>query len=104
LTGLALEELLAAEHRLFRVVDYGVIGKRIQALYDFTAQSLEEPRVTELVCDGIPAYVWPAAVRRTWLDGGTRVLPRLLAWATGAPRSTHPRDDVEDGPAAPTRR
>jgi hypothetical protein len=104
LTGLALEELLASEHRLFCAMDYGVIGKRIQALYDFTAQSLEEPRVTELVCDGIPAYVWPAAVRHTWLGGGTRMQPRLLAWATVAPRSTHPLGDVEDGPAAPTRR
>jgi hypothetical protein len=83
LTGLALEEMLAAEHRLFRAVDYGVIGTRLQALYDFAARSLGEPRVTELVRDGLPAYVWPAAEREAWLEGGSRALPRLLAWATG---------------------
>jgi hypothetical protein len=84
LTGLALEEVLAAEHRVFHAVDYGVIGARIQALYDFAAQSLEEPRVTELLQDGVPAYVWPHDEREPWLHGGTRALPRLLAWATGA--------------------
>ena len=84
LTGLALEEMLAAEHRVFRAVDYGVIGSRLEALYDFAARSLGEPRVTELVRDGVPAYVWPAAQRDAWLEGGTRALPRLFAWATGA--------------------
>jgi hypothetical protein len=84
LTGLALGEILASEHRLFRAVDYGVIGTRVEALYDFAAQSLGEPRVAEFLRDGVPAYVWPAAERDVWLDGGTRVLPRLLGWATRA--------------------
>jgi hypothetical protein len=84
LTGLVLEEVLAAEHRLFRAVDYGVIGARIEALYDFAARSLEEPRVAELLRDGVPAYAWPATERDAWLGGGTKAAPRLLAWATGA--------------------
>jgi hypothetical protein len=84
LRGLALEEVLAAEHRLFRAVDYGVIGTRIEALYEFAAESLEEPRVTELLRDGVPAYVWPDDEREAWLGGGARALPRLLAWATRA--------------------
>jgi hypothetical protein len=87
LTGLALEEVLAAEHRVFRALDYGVIGSRIQALYDFAARSLGEPRVAQLLRDGVPAYVWPAAERDAWLDGGTKAVPRLLAWATGARRA-----------------
>jgi hypothetical protein len=76
--------MLAAEHRLFRAVDYGVIGTRIEALYDFAARSLGDPRVMELLRDGVPAYAWPAAERDPWLHGGTGVLPRLLARATGA--------------------
>jgi hypothetical protein len=85
LTGLMLEEMLAAEHRLFRAVDYGVIGTRIEALYDFAAQSLGEPRVAGLLRDGLPAYAWPSAEREPWLGGGTTALARLLAWATGGP-------------------
>jgi hypothetical protein len=84
LRGLALEEILASEHRLFRAVDYGVIGTRIEALYDFAAGSLGEPRVRELLRDGVPAYVWPADQREPWLDAGTRMLPRLFGWATRA--------------------
>jgi hypothetical protein len=84
LTDLALKDILAAERRVFRAVDYGVIGTRIEALYDFAAQSLGEPRVTELLRNGVPAYVWPTVERDAWLDGGTRPLPRLFAWATRA--------------------
>jgi hypothetical protein len=84
LTGVALEDAVDTEHRLFRAVDYGVIGTRIEALYDFAAQSLGEPRVAALLRDGIPAYVWPAAERDVWLGGGRRRLPRLFAWATRA--------------------
>jgi hypothetical protein len=84
LTGLALDELLATEHSLFRAVDYGVIGTRIEALYDFAAESLGEPRVSELIRDGLPAYVWPPSEREPWLQGGTRRLSRVFAWATRA--------------------
>jgi len=87
LTGIALTEILAAEHRLFRAVDYGVIGTRIEALYDFAAQSLGEPRLTALLRDGVPAYAWPPDERDPWLHGGKRALPRLFGWATRARRS-----------------
>jgi hypothetical protein len=65
-----------------------VIGARIDALYGFAARSLGEPRVEGLVRDGAPAYVWPRDAREPWLDGGRRVLPRLLAWLTGGHRTT----------------
>lgn len=82
LTGLALDDALAAERRLFRAVDYGVIGTRLEALYDFAARSLGEPRVKELVRDGLPAYVWPIEEPDPWLGGETKTLARLLARAT----------------------
>ena len=84
LTGVALEDLLAAEHRLFRVVDYGIIGARIEALYAFAARSLQEPGIQNLLRDGVPAYVWPADAREPWLAGSKRIVPRMLARATGA--------------------
>jgi hypothetical protein len=84
LTGVSLDDIVAAEHRLFRSVDYGVIGARLDALYAFAARSLGEPRVEGLLRDGIPAYAWPSdAPREPWLGGGRRVVPRLFAWATG---------------------
>lgn len=82
LTGASLDDILAAEHRFLRSVDYGVIATRIDALYAFAARSLGEPRVESLVSDGVPAYAWPTDVRAPWLESGRRVLPRLLAWAT----------------------
>ena len=90
LTGVSLDDIIAAEHRFFRPVDYGVIGKRLDELYAFAARSLDEPRVERLLSDGIPAYAWPSDAREPWLDTGRRVLPRLLAWATGVNR-TAPR-------------
>ena len=86
-TGVSLDDVIAAEHRFFRPVDYGVIGKRLEALYAFAARSLDEPRVERLLRDGIPAYAWPSNAREPWLDTGRRVLPRLFAWATGVNRT-----------------
>jgi hypothetical protein len=87
LSGVNLNDIIAAEHRFFRPVDYGVIGKRLDELYAFAARSLDEPRVEGLLCDGVPAYAWPSDVREPWLDTGRRVLPRLFAWATGVNRT-----------------
>lgn len=60
------------------------VGTRLDALYEFAAVSLGEPRVAGLVCDGVPSYVWPSDAREAWLNHGRRALPRALAWATGA--------------------
>jgi hypothetical protein len=86
LAGVTLDEMIAGERRFFRSFDYGVIGGRLEALYEFAAESLGEPRIADLISDGVPAYVWPMDVREPWLDGGERLMPRLLAWATGVPR------------------
>jgi hypothetical protein len=90
LEGVSLDDIMAAHHRLFRPIDYGVIGKRLDRLYAFAARSLDEPRVERLLSGGIPAYAWPSDLREPWLDTGRRVLPRLFAWATGVNR-TAPR-------------
>jgi len=84
LTDLSVADLVAGQHRFFRYIDYGVIGARIDVLYAFAARSLGEPRVETLVTDGVPSYVWPSDAREPWSNGGKRVVPRLLARATGA--------------------
>ena len=87
LTGVSVDDLLAGEPRFFRSVDHAVIGARIDAVYKFAARSLSEPRLEGLVRDGVPAYAWPRDAREPWLNGGGRVLPGLLAWATGGRRT-----------------
>ncbi len=64
--GLEIEELINAENRLGRMMDYGVISVRMDALYASSARALDEPRLLELVIDGAPAYAWPADQRHVW--------------------------------------
>src|SRR4051812_20083320 len=82
LVGVSVRDLVAGERRFFRSLDHGVIGGRIAMLYSFAAQSLSEPRVEDLVRDGVPAYVWPSDATEPWLDAGHGAMARLLAWVT----------------------
>jgi hypothetical protein len=83
LEGLDLARMIDSENHLFRAVDYGIIGPRVDEVYDFAADALDEPRVRALVREGTPSYTWPADQRHHWLDGGTRLLPRVFARAIG---------------------
>jgi hypothetical protein len=85
LTGWRLEDLIAAEGRLARTLDYGLIAPRLIELYAFAAACLGEPRITALVRDGIPCYCWPVDERAPWLGGTTRRPARVLAEVTGRP-------------------
>ena len=49
-----------------RMLDYGVIVPRLQALYDWSARELAIPELRDLARDGNPAYAWPDADRRVW--------------------------------------
>jgi len=61
-----VEELVESENKVFRMVDYGVIAPRVDALYAASAQAIGEPRLLDLVRDGTPAYEWPAELRDVW--------------------------------------
>jgi hypothetical protein len=82
LTGWPLPELIRAEGRLARALDYGIISSRLAELYAFAARSLEEPQVGTFVSDGTPCYCWPAEERAPWLDGTTWPPARWAALAT----------------------
>jgi hypothetical protein len=77
-----LEAYLVAEHSIGQMLDYGVIGPRLQALYDWSAGELGLPGLRELVCDGSPIYVWPYADRHVWKQARESLPVRLLRLAT----------------------
>jgi hypothetical protein len=76
-----VEWYIADEQRLGRLLDYAVIAPRLQRLYEWSAETLGEPRLLELVRDGSPIYAWPYEQRHVWrirhLPFPGRVLARL---------------------------
>ena len=82
--ALDVEAYLAAEQRLGRLLDYGVIVPRLQRLYEWSADDLGEPGLLELVRDGIPVYAWPYERGAVWRSAAPPRAARLFAWATRA--------------------
>ena len=88
--GTGVEELIDSENRLGRMVDYGVIGARVEALYASSARALGEPRLLDLIVDGAPAYAWPADQRHVWKPQSQRRFTSLIEFLT-RPRDSHMR-------------
>jgi hypothetical protein len=61
-----VEWYIADERRLGRLLDYAVIVPRLQRLYEWSAEELDEPRLLGLVRDGSPIYTWPYEKRHVW--------------------------------------
>jgi hypothetical protein len=79
----SIDRILALENYGGRLIDYGVILPKMQALYDFAAADLAEPRLLGLVRNGFPVYAWPYEDRIAWTT--TRPLVRsVLSWLTSA--------------------
>jgi hypothetical protein len=77
LDGVTPAEVLAgARGRLARLVDGGLVGPRLDDLYDLAADALDLPAVRSLRAD-VPAYVLPQVDLRR--DGPVRLLTRLTA-------------------------
>jgi hypothetical protein len=79
-----VERYIVAEHRLGRILDYAVIVPRLQRLYEWSAQELDEPRLLELVRDGNPIYAWPFEQRHVWRNPNTPLAARILKRVTRA--------------------
>jgi hypothetical protein len=86
--GLEIEELINAENRLGRMMDYGVIGTRFDALYASSARALDEPRLLELVVDGAPAYAWPADQWHVWKPQSQGRFTSLIEFLTRPSQAT----------------
>jgi hypothetical protein len=78
---LDVESYIADEQRLGRLLDYAVIVPRLQRLYEWSAQDLDEPRLLELVRDGSPIYAWSFEQRHVWravtMPPAARVVERV---------------------------
>jgi hypothetical protein len=79
-----VEAYVVAENRLGRMLDYGVIAPRLQALYDWSARELAVPRLRELVRDGSPMYALSYADRHVWRQARESFPLRVLRLATSA--------------------
>ncbi len=82
--ALDVEGYIADEQRLGRVLDYAVIVPRLQRLYEWSAQDLDEPRLMELVRDGNPIYAWPFEERHVWRTPNMQLGARLVERVTRA--------------------
>jgi hypothetical protein len=80
-----LEMYLRNEHDLGRMLDYGVIGPRLQLLYDWSASELGIAGLRGLIRDGSPVYAWDYHDRDVWRQAREPLPVRLLRVAT-APR------------------
>jgi hypothetical protein len=82
LDGITLSEILDLENHAGRLIDYGVILPRAQALYDWAAADLAEPRLLGLVRDGLPAYAWTNGDRHPWTTTRAHRIRSALTWLT----------------------
>jgi hypothetical protein len=79
---LDLETTLKSEHGMGRMLDYGVIAPRLQALYDWSARELDVADLRGLIRDGSPIYAWSYADRGVWRQVPESLPVRLLRVAT----------------------
>ncbi|MEA2212765.1 MAG: hypothetical protein QOF83_2713 [Solirubrobacteraceae bacterium] len=77
-----LERYLRDEHGLGRLLDYAVIGPRLPHLYDWSAGELGHPGLSELICDGRPAYAWPRGDGDVWAEPALPPIAVALRRAT----------------------
>jgi hypothetical protein len=61
-----------------------VIAPRLQCLYEWSAEALDEPRLLELVREGNPIYAWPFEQRHVWRPSKMTFAGRVLERVTRA--------------------
>lgn len=83
-----------AENNLGRLLDYGVILPRLQRLYDWSAQELDQPALKDLVHDGVPSYLLASETVPLWRPVPTPPLVRVLARLTGARTSAQAQEGM----------
>jgi hypothetical protein len=79
-----VEWYVADEQRLGRLLDYAVIAPRLQDLYEWSAEELDEPRLLDLIRDGNPIYVWPFEERHVWRPRHVPLAAAVLEYLTRA--------------------
>jgi hypothetical protein len=84
LTGVTIDEILAAENAVGRLIDYGVLLPRAQALYEFVAEDLKEPALLDFILHGNLVYAWPYEDRAAWVSRRYVAATRFVARVTPA--------------------
>ena len=69
-----LDDYVAGEHTVGRLLDLGVIGPRLDQLYAWSAHELGIAELTDLVRDGTPAYAWDPEDSAPWTPPPTRLV------------------------------
>jgi hypothetical protein len=82
LEDVVIERFVEGENRLGRMLDYAVIAPRLQPLYAFSAAEVGEPRLLELIHEGVPVYAWPYEEREVWRASSEPRLARALSRVT----------------------
>jgi hypothetical protein len=86
-----LDDYIADEHTLGRLLDVGVIVPRLTELYRWSAGELRIPDVAELVHGATPTYAWDPDDREPWSPRPTRLV-RAARWALPSPsRAGYPQ-------------
>ena len=70
----ALDEYIANEHAVGRLLDLGVITPRLGELYQWSASELRIADLTGLTIGGIPAYAWDPEDRKPWAPPPKRIV------------------------------
>ena len=76
-----LDEYVAREHAVGRLLDLGVIVPRLPDLYAWAADELQIPELADLVSGSTPSYAWDPHDRALWAPPATfpvRVVRRLV--------------------------
>jgi len=84
LTDLTIDEILAGENFAGRLIDYGVMLPRVQAMYEFAAQDLNAPDLLDFISNGHLVYAWPYEDRDVWVARRSRALTALIARMTSS--------------------
>ena len=69
-----LDDYIADEHTIGRVLDLGVIAPRVTQLYSWSAEELGIPELAALVCGTTPNYAWDPDDRDPWTPPPTRLV------------------------------
>jgi hypothetical protein len=77
-----LRTYVSAENSLGRLLDYGVILPRLQLLYEWSAESLGQAALVQLVRAGAPSYVSPIEAAELWRPVPAPAMVRLLGRVT----------------------
>jgi hypothetical protein len=87
-----VEVYLRDEQGLGRMLDYAVIGPRLQSLYEWSARVLGQPGLHELIDNGYPVYAWPYEERDVWQPPPMPRLAVALRLASGGHRGSTNND------------